>query len=79
VHVVICCLVQVDWYRLLQVYWYKLLQVDSGSGLFSENDRVSTFGIYISGWLDGERKGGYSLLVVGVIESESWRFLQVGA
>jgi hypothetical protein len=34
---------------------------------------------YISGWQDGARKGGCSLLPVGARESGSWSFLQVGA
>jgi hypothetical protein len=35
--------------------------------------------IYISGWLDGARKGGCSLLLVGAGKLGSWSFLQVAA
>jgi len=35
--------------------------------------------IYLIGRLDGERKGGWSLLPVGAGKSWSWCFLQVGS
>jgi hypothetical protein len=40
-----------------------------------DSETFSTFDIYISRWLDGERKGGCILLPVGSKESGSWIFL----
>ena len=62
-------LVQVVWCRLIGIGCYRLLvQVDSGSGWFSDNDRLYAFGIYILGQLDGARTDGCSHLLVVVGE-----------
>ena len=73
-------LVQVVWCKLIGTGCYRLLvQVDSGSGWFSDSDRLSTFDIYISGWLDGARTGGCILLLVISKELGIWSFPQVVA